>query len=255
MTRIGAPVPPSPAVRVDHEGRVGYRLTVAPAARPYWLVLSQSYNAGWQANAKGLPALGPSTLVNGYANGWLVEPAASRHGEPVHVTLRWTPQRRVWIAIAISLLAMFVAVGVIIVAMRRRRAPAARRDGVAEADWSLAPAGTWPGWAATVASGVAMGGVAWFVAGVWAAPIVGAAVIVSMRWRHARAVVALLPAALIGLVGLYIAADQIRSHPPSIFEWPTLFPHATNLAWLAILLFVGDGVVEYVRTRGRRRPA
>ena len=64
---------------------------------PFWLVLGQSNNAGWKATVAGKDA-GQSTLVNGFANGWLIKPGT----KDFDVTLTWTPQTRVWIALAIS---------------------------------------------------------------------------------------------------------------------------------------------------------
>jgi hypothetical protein len=34
-----------------------------------------------------------------------------------------------------------------------------------------------------------------------------------------------------------------------VFEWPTLFPYARPLAWLAVMLLGADVLVERVRTR------
>ena len=83
-------------------------LTVRGAVpgRPMWLVLGQSNNAGWQASAAGTD-LGGSTLVNGYGNGWLVTPKSTTFT----ATLTWTPQRTVWISLAISALALSLVLG------------------------------------------------------------------------------------------------------------------------------------------------
>ncbi len=94
--------------------RLTLKVTGATPGSPFWLVLGESNNAGWQATIAGRDA-GGSTLVDGYANGWFVHPTSSTFT----VTLKWKPQETVWIALAISagamLLCMFLAL------QRRRR--------------------------------------------------------------------------------------------------------------------------------------
>ena len=65
--------PPSSVLR---SGRASLSVQVAPSARPSWLVLGQSQNAGWKATVNGRD-VGGSRLVDGYANGWLL-PGARR---------------------------------------------------------------------------------------------------------------------------------------------------------------------------------
>lgn len=96
--------------------RLSYELEVGPTNKPYWIVLGQSVSDGWTATTSEGVDLGPPTLVNGFANGWYVDPQI--HGESISVELRWTPQRYVWIGLALS------AIGVLIclfLALRPRR--------------------------------------------------------------------------------------------------------------------------------------
>ena len=129
----------APRVTVVHQGRTSLRLRVdgpagsggagaapgpgrasgAGAANagaggaPYWLVLGQSHNPGWRARMsgpgiKGSVSLGAPKLVDGYANGWLV-PAGAAVG-PLDVTLTWTPQRAVDIALVIAAVSLLACV-------------------------------------------------------------------------------------------------------------------------------------------------
>ena len=47
------------------------QLTVEPSEADSWLVLAQSWNAGWTATING-ELLGAPVLIDGYANGWLL---------------------------------------------------------------------------------------------------------------------------------------------------------------------------------------
>ena len=82
-----------------------WNLQVSGASMPFWLVLGETQNRGWEASVDGGPSLGGSTLIDGFANGWKVDPAAlgaaGRSGT-FDVTLDWAPQNRVWAALVIS---------------------------------------------------------------------------------------------------------------------------------------------------------
>ena len=103
-----APTVTATSVHIDSHGA-----DVTGATEPFELVLGQSVNKGWQAVATPGPGappgshrvdLGPSQLVDGFANGWQVT-AADLHalgGPSFTVELTWTPQREVWAALAVS---------------------------------------------------------------------------------------------------------------------------------------------------------
>ena len=112
---------PRPTVTVVHNGDTKMRVHVAGATTPFWLVLGESQSPGWHAHVVDGGDLGPSQLVDGYANGWLVH--AARVGS-FDVVLEWTPQRQVWAAIWISLL------GALAVPRRSSRSRGRRRRSV-----------------------------------------------------------------------------------------------------------------------------
>ena len=58
------------------------------------------------------------------------------------------------------------------------------------------------------------------------------------------AFLAVAPAALLVFIGVYIAFAQIRYRTPPVFEWPTVYPRARSLAWIAVLLAVAAIVVD-----------
>ncbi|MEP6622966.1 MAG: alpha-(1-_3)-arabinofuranosyltransferase family protein, partial [Acidimicrobiia bacterium] len=121
----GAPAAAGPLVTTDPSGtRLQVRnpspstvdITGRTDGKPFWLVLGQSHNRGWQARLDGHD-LGAPTLVDGYANAWLVRPG---HAGTVSLALEWTPQKFVWIALAVSIVGI-VLCGLIILVTRRRR--------------------------------------------------------------------------------------------------------------------------------------
>lgn len=126
--------PEPPSTRTEREGRNDYRVEVSDADEPYWVVLGQSYGPGWSARVVDAGAdsdgagdavdLGEPTLINGYANGWRVDPAEL--GPDATIEIRWTPQRLVWVGLALSAVGVLACLAIIVVGtLRRRRALAA----------------------------------------------------------------------------------------------------------------------------------
>ena len=53
---------------------------------------------------------------------------------------------------------------------------------------------------------------------------------------------------------VYIVVQQHHYRYPSVFEWPTLFPLARTLAWIAVVFLAADAMVEH-RARPARAPS
>jgi arabinofuranan 3-O-arabinosyltransferase len=225
----------SPArARVTDSGATTYDLDVHSDGKPFWLVLGQSYSEGWKAEVSGPRgadgSLGTPRLVNGYANGWLVEP-----GGPGTFTvhLKWTPQNLVWAAFAASVLAILVCLGVVF-ATRRRANPVVA--GPPELTSPMRYAAGVPAWRASLVAAAAAGAAAWFVSRAWIGLVVAIATLVAGRVRNARLLLAGgAPAALL----LAKAAD------------------IPELGWLAVALLAADLLLGWVARRqasGRRNP-
>jgi arabinofuranan 3-O-arabinosyltransferase len=110
---------PVPSVSAHSGGPTAETVSVKGAGSPFELVLGQSVSAGWQAvahPAAGAPAgsrdvdLGESQLIDAFANGWPVTASelsavgatGSGGTGAFTVTLTWTPQSKVWLAIGLS---------------------------------------------------------------------------------------------------------------------------------------------------------
>ncbi len=108
-----APPPPQPTtgVHVTSKTATTMQLRVSKATAPFDLILGQSVNSGWTASVKGVGGLGQPVLIDGFANGWTVTGADLAKVGPsgsFDVTLRWTPQTRVNVALIVSALTILL---------------------------------------------------------------------------------------------------------------------------------------------------
>lgn len=110
-------------------------LTSAPTAidvevsgdgQPFWLVLGQSNSDGWHLGVAGA-SVGERTLVDGYANGWLITPDGPGR---LSFSLRWTPQRLIWLGYGVSLAALMACFALL---WRSRGKPDPPRPGLTDA--------------------------------------------------------------------------------------------------------------------------
>ncbi len=222
-TPLGAPLDTSGAtVRVTDEGATSYDLRVRTEGRPFWLVLGQSFSDGWHAETSAGRDLGSPRLVNGYANGWLVEPG--RAGT-IEVHLDWRPQRLVWWGIGLSLLAVLACLGVLLITRRRVKAArlADRPELGSPVRYSTPAASTGVALVAGAVVGVAAG----FVSRPWIGLVVGVLVVLAARTSCAR--LALTAGAPLALIVAKAAG-------------------APELGWLAVCLLAADLACSYLRS-------
>ena len=282
---LAAPtVSPSPAVRVVDQTATTVRLslhgvTAAPGQPPIELVLGQSINAGWKASVVGGDDLGRPVLIDGFANGWRLDPSSlgsAIHDGSISVVLRWQPQQEVNVALIVSLVAIVGCVVLAALPLRRRRRRRGRHSRTSDPVEAVSPTPSdaapnshhpvlvgprlavpfraegrrAPVWVALV-TGLLSGS----VAAVIAAPLVGLAAGV------ATTVVLLVPrlrvllglAAIAGIVaaGGYTAAHQATEHIPVSVNgsWPIYFGTASRLAWVGVIFLGADAVVGVVLRR------
>ncbi|HXQ75828.1 MAG TPA: alpha-(1-_3)-arabinofuranosyltransferase family protein [Acidimicrobiales bacterium] len=281
---LPAPTPgPAPTVSVLAQTATSFHLRVTGAGGPFWLALGESVNKGWEATTSGGRSLGPGQLVDGFANGWLVDPAtlggAVRDGT-FDVTLTWTPQRRVNLAVALSAAAAVLCLLLALLPNRwrrsiffRRRLRAAHAATGATDATVAAPVRAWarddppeltsplsarrgrPRWWAYPVAPVLAGGIA---AGVLTRPTIGlavaAAVLVVLVVRHLRLLLTLTAIGLLASTAVYTVMHQSVFHfPPG--GWPINFEPASNLAWTAVVLLAADAIVEIARGISARSAA
>jgi arabinofuranan 3-O-arabinosyltransferase len=247
-TTLASPAPAPPALHLTSSGETTVHGTVSGAQGPFWFVLGQSFNSGWHAVVNGHD-LGAPQLVDGMSNGWLVHPG---HATTLSVTLKWTPQNRVWVALAISGLTMLLCA--LLALWPRRRVAVATVD---DPDGPVALASPFiaTGFTPTRRAIVSTTAAVTLVAGLIVNPLVGilagaltVGVLLRPRLRWTLTVGA--PAAL-AVAGGYVFIQQWRHMYPSIFTWPTFFDSVHVIGWLAVILLSVDALVEFVRTRTR----
>ncbi|MBK5289502.1 MAG: DUF3367 domain-containing protein [Acidimicrobiia bacterium] len=240
----------APAVKVLRSGRVRTTAEVAGATTPFWFVLGQSDNAGWHASVDGKD-LGPSTLVDGYANGWLITPDAPT----LSIDLEWVPERTVQRSIALSVVAIMVCLGIVVFSHTRSRRVDLRalilEVGGAPTLDRPAPSRL-PGWVTSAVTAAIIGGAGAIVVRPVIGIVLGVVALGAMRDRRIRRLLDLVPALTIAVAGGYIAFRQARHHLPPIFEWPTLFSRARTLGWIAIVVLGANAVIGLVLDRRAR---
>ena len=244
------------------------------ATKPFWLVMGQSWNPGWTASVNGQP-LGAPVAINGYANGWYVDPQVVGTG-PLAVTMVWTPQRLVWIFIGLSVLTGLLCVGLMFLAGRRRRepeplvpdplrpiAPSLALPWLLRRFDPLAPAGDGAGIAsrrtallAAIVFGVAVG---LNTTSMYLFPLLGVpgAVLLYAALRHprSRSLLGLAGAASLALAGTYYVVLQRKNRFNPNFVWPTQFNRVHILGLLAMFLLGAEALREVVLHRRRATTA
>jgi arabinofuranan 3-O-arabinosyltransferase len=195
--RLSSPAPapagaPAGGGRVLDEGadgrgsRDGVRLSVAG---PSWLVLGESYDAGWRARCDGR-SLGRPVPIQGFANGWPVDRGCRR------ASFAFAPNRALLAGDAISLVACLVLLALLIA--RRPRPVAAVLERL-----TPGPARPWPARRALVAAvvvGAALGFVFALRAGAVLAPLTFV-----VLWRGVSARTLALAAGAVLLVAVPVA--------------------------------------------------
>lgn len=238
-----------PALEVTDETRTSVDLRVPEADEDFWLVLGQSYNAGWHATADGVD-LGPPTLVNGYANAWRV-PA----GTDIEVHVEWTPQRVVRAL-------LWLSAGFVLAALVLALRPGGRRAPI-EGDPALLPLaerpsmplgislhrvvaydGPTPTALATVLTTLAAGAVGWATTGTGGALVLAAAALVGTRVRRARPLLTMVPLVAFAATVGWMALRQLTEDLPPGFDWPTYFEGAQAPAWIVVLLLALDAIID-----------
>jgi arabinofuranan 3-O-arabinosyltransferase len=233
---------PFPLATVTSAGRLDRTVTVDGCPDGCWLVLGEGFHDSWSARTADAD-LGPPTMVDGGFNGWWIPPA----DRPTVVTLEWTSQRPLTLALVLSVVAVVACI--VLAMVDRRRRPDAVRVRPARFEFPGGPAPR-----PTLVAGAA----------VW---IVAAGLLVGPVWILAAAVGSVMVLALArrprlaGLVTLgalaFIAAAIIwivRTEQPGPYAgWPARFDRVHTLGLFAAVSLL-PAAAGWPRRR-RERPS
>ena len=111
----------STTIEVTSVDRTTQTATVDGCREGCWLVLGEGYHPAWSATTDA-GSLGPPELVDGGFNGWWIEPSTT----DVVVTLRWTAQGPLNVALAVSIVGVVACLTLIVISRRRERAARSR---------------------------------------------------------------------------------------------------------------------------------
>ena len=255
--------PEPPRTVTGRTGRISWQARVSDARDPYWVVLGQSYGPGWTAETSDGRSLGPPTLINGFANGWRVDPA--EYGADVTINMTWAPQKFIWLGLGASALGVFLCIALIVGRPRRRRGPADTDDAptvvpaAREIDRATAmtPVGAPPlavdGPPLGVRPSVVAAAVTGVLALVFGGPFVGLGVavvtLVALATRRGQTVAR---AACLGLFGAsiaFIVGRQARNDYQVDFNWMERFEVTHAWAVAATMLLAVEVVVDAWRAR------
>ena len=232
-----------PQATVVEDGRFHRTIEVAGCVDGCWLVFGEGYNEGWTATGPD-GSLGDPQLVDGGFNGWRIEASDT----PVTVTVEWTQQSRLRLAMVVSLLGVIAAIVVLVLDRRRGRPDPGDvslppRLSSIERDLSTRSAAllalAWTGLSALLISPE------WALAGA----VAGLVVIVTRR----RRLVELTAWATLVMIGALVTIRERRNAPAPNGGWPGVFESWHGLAMFAVVsvlvasLFVDDDGDREVR--------
>ena len=219
---------------------------------PSWLVFGQSCSTGWSARSPELGALGAPTLIEGFANGWRLDAT----GGTVHVVLTWTPQRVVWIGIAVSILGTLLCFALVLLpVLRRRRVRTSVADPAASPmttdRFDLAnPRTRMPSVALRTAAvgGVLAAVLALLILPEWqlAAVPIGVVTAVVLRTGRFTRLFGLVAPGSLALAGMYSVARQWRGRYPN-YTWPGIMDAVNVLGMLTIAVLGAWIVIDALR--------
>lgn len=234
----------TPSTTVTSTGKNSYKIDIANASDPFWLVLGQSLSNGWKATVRGGESLGDPTLIDGFANGWMIDPAVT--GTTFTVDITWAPQKVVWGGLATSgLWFIGLCAAAIVIAWRRRQLVRKLPEAT---DPTLVTSELANPTTTRMRLGVLVGMTALsaFVGGLGVA--IAMAIITSLfLWTRRRSSIATLVVlgSIGGIVVLYTGIQFGREYR-STAVWPSGFLFAHQLGLVAVLAVFAESVTRWL---------
>ena len=198
---------------------------VPPCPSGCWVVLGEGFNTAWSASTDA-GSLGEPQLVDGNANGWYLAPSTASRT----VTMTWTAQRPLSIALLASLLSVLVLVAVVIVDRRR-----GDDERLVDAPPVLVPVGsTWTRRQTLATVGATVVAAALLIGWAWA-PIALLVAIPAIVVRRSR-LVGWTGIAIVVAAGLVVTAVVRSERPFPNAGWPIRFEWLHGWTLLGVIL-------------------
>lgn len=236
---------PLPLLSLRDSGRTFLTGSANHFNSSFWLVLGQSHSSGWDLTVEGATAVSTPTLVDGFANGWLVTP----HGEePVQFSIRWTPQALVWFGLLAAVVAIAMCLVLAACGTRYAEPPLAQQPALRNPLVPLAQTGS-------TGSSLAAGAVISVFCALNLPSLYPVAVLIgvvscgALLGRLPGRATTLLAVAFMGSAASLIAIDQIRFRYPRDFVWPLFFDKYHVLGVVAVLLIAAAAIEALLEHR------
>ncbi|MEX0768716.1 MAG: alpha-(1-_3)-arabinofuranosyltransferase family protein [Microthrixaceae bacterium] len=245
--------PTPPTSTTQRTGKNNYSVTTTAAQQPYWVILGQSFGPGWSAKASDGTNLGPPRLINGYANGWLVDP--SKVGQDTTVSISWGPQKLVWAGLGISGFGLLVCVALAIFGGRRRHLGPSGESAAIMAEMTphysspLLADGPVLGATAALVTTFCSGLLAVFVAGPWVGVVVAVLTLSATRLARGQIVLRVVAVSMLALACAFIVLKQTLNGYKLDFDWVKWFETTHSWGLLAILLLAIEVAVDGLRSQ------
>ena len=218
VLRSGLAKNPEPSqVSTITRSRTNQTTSITSCTSGCWLELNDGWNIGWKGSLSGETLADPVASAGGRL---LWRLPATQDGTQFETN--WTPQLRMWIGIAITLLGLIASVVILVVPRLRRRPLQPEQSPIRRPITinSRVEAVTY----AAVLSALVISPVYGLLAGVIAALAYG------FRRTHTVGI------ALISLGMLFLIAQQIRTGADPSFGWPSVFRRSHQPVFLGVVL-------------------
>jgi len=243
---------PTVSIKSTEINPTKYQIKVTQATKPFWLVFGQSFDTGWRATLNG-KALGAPTLIDGYANGWLISPKQASF----EITISFYPQQYVNLALIISFLTVLACLLGLLRPFKRikhmfkgTKMPKLTKKLQIETPVignshsvkkPQVPFYTVILWSVFIA------GLFYFVANIQAALTVGVATLLLTYKPNLKYLAGLVSLILGAYLITYVALEQSTHHYQPGPAWTSYFDSRSYLVWVVIALLLAQSVAQAIK--------
>ena len=249
LTEQGDVIRAMPKISNLKNSRTKVDLSVSKTQEPFWLILGQSFSDGWRLKGAGRTNSESPVLINGFANGWLIDPPS---GETMDLSLSWEPQKTVWIALLISIISVLILSALAFRALPDRTqtipTPHFRQsEGTRTQKFKLSKA--------TSCSICVLIFTLLNLPNMLVISLAVALLFFLVSRSHLEDYILLLSSFLfMGLSSIFIMLDQIKERYPRDFVWPLFFERFHILGVTAVLLIAAAAFYELLNSRYTNKP-